>query len=148
MSYSCLLYHIIFSTKERRPLLTDDVRQRLITYIGGIVRAAGGKLLEANGPEDHLHLAVSGTTQLAIANLLRDVKANSSRWIHDTFPEQVSFAWQDGYAVFSVSQSVLPKVVAYIRNQQDHHRKASFEEELFDLLRRHEVTFDENYISA
>ena len=112
------------------------------------MRASNGKLLEANGPEDHLHLVISTATQPAIADLLRDIKANSSRWIHETFAEHRSFSWQDGYAVFSVSKSVLPRVIEYLQNQQDHHRKVSFEEELVELLRRHEVAFDEKYISA
>lgn len=148
MSYSCLLYHVVFSTKERRPFLTDDLRERLIRYIGGIVRRANGKLLEANGPSDHLHLVISTATRPAIPDLLRDIKANSSGWIHHTFPEHKTFAWQDGYAAFSVSKSVLPKVTEYVRNQREHHRAVTFEEELIELLRRHEVEFDEKYISA
>jgi len=146
MSYTSLKYHIIFSTKERRPLLSANIKPRLVKYIGGIIRKLNGKLLEADGPEDHLHIAAGIHPQTGIADLIRDIKANSSGWIHDTFRQLWDFRWQDGYAAFSVSHSVVPKVIAYIRKQVQHHKTTTFQEELIALLKKHEIDFDERYI--
>ena len=148
MSYTSLQYHIVFSTKDHRPFISEEVRTRLIDYIGGIIRSLDGKLLEVNGPQDHLHLAVSTSAQSSPADLVRDIKANSSRWIHKTFDDMKGFGWQDGYAAFSVSHSAMPKVIEYIRHQQDHHKQLSFHEELVALLQRHEIAYDERYIVA
>ena len=146
MSYAKLHYHIVFATKGRRPLVTGAVLPRLVKYLGGIVRGSKGKLLEANGPEDHLHLAVMLHPQTAVSDLVCDIKANSSRWVQETFPDMCSFAWQDGYAAFSVSHSALGSVIDYIRNQREHHRKITFKEELIALLNRHEIEFDQRYV--
>jgi REP element-mobilizing transposase RayT len=146
MSYTNLNYHIVFSTKGRRALLQADVLPRLVKYIGGIARKLDGKLLEANRPDDHLHMATIVYPQKPIADFARDIKANSSKWIHKTFSQLKDFAWQDGYSAFAVSHSAIPKVIEYIRNQQEHHRKMTFQEELIALLKRHEIDFDERYI--
>lgn len=148
MSYTNLQYHIVFSTKERQPLIVAELRARLIEYIGGIIRGLNGKLIEANGPMDHLHLAVSSSAQSGLADLVRDIKTNSCRWIHETFNGMKDFGWQDGYAAFSVSHSVMPKVIEYIRQQQEHHKQVSFQDELIALLQRHHIAFDERYIVA
>ena len=107
-----------------------------------------GKMLEANGSEDHLHVAAITNSQITIADFVRDIKANSSKWIHQTFPDLQEFAWQDGYSAFSVSHSAMPKVIAYVSKQQEHHRKVTFQEELIALLKRHEIDFDERYVCA
>jgi REP element-mobilizing transposase RayT len=146
MSYCKLQYHIVFSTKERRPFLTDRVRARLIPFVGGIIRSLDGTLLKGNGPQDHLHLATVLHPAKAVSDVMREVKSRSSAWIHETFPDLRSFAWQDGYAAFSVSHSAMPDVIAYIRGQQEHHRKMDFREELISLLKRHEIEFDEKYL--
>ena len=104
-------------------------------------------MIEANGPEDHIHIVASMTPKFALADCLRDFKANSSGWIHDTFSSLRDFAWQEGYAAFTVSQSAVPKVVEYVRNQQQHHRKMTFREELIALLKRHGIKYDEKYIA-
>ena len=83
---------------------------------------------------------------MSLSDALRDLKANSTNWVHETFPHLRDFYWQDGYAAFSVSPSVLPKVVAYVRNQQEHHKKVSFEEELKQLLERHGIEYDDRYL--
>jgi REP element-mobilizing transposase RayT len=146
MSYTKLQYHIVFSTKERRAFLTDALRPRLIHYLGGIIRNLDGTLLEGNGPDDHLHLAAILHPAKAVSDLMRDVKARSSAWIHETFADLRGFAWQDGYAAFSVSHSAMPDVIAYIRAQQEHHRRMDFREELIALLRKHEIEFEEKYL--
>ncbi len=129
-------------------MVDAELRPRLIEYIGGIVCSLDGKLIRAGGPADHLHLAVSMASQPSVADLVRDVKANSSKWIHQTFDNMGDFAWQDGYAAFSVSHSGMGRVMDYIRQQDEHHRRLSFDEELIALLKRHEVVFDERYIVA
>jgi REP element-mobilizing transposase RayT len=146
MSYTCLQYHIVFSTKERARFLDDDIMPRLVNYIGGIIRGLGGTLLGSNGPEDHIHLAAILPHTRTIADVLRDVKSNSSGWIREQFPSLSSFGWQDGYSAFSVSQSVMPRVVEYIREQKKHHKKMTFEEELGRLLKQHGIDFDPRYL--
>jgi putative transposase len=148
MSYTSLTYHIVFSTKERRRLIQPAVLPRPVEYIGGMIRQRKSRLLAGNGPEDHLHLLVSAHPTIAISDFLRDIKANSTSWVHDTFPGLRVFGWQDEYAAFTVSHSAIDAVAAYIRNQQEHHKTMTFQEELITLLKRHEIDFDEKYIHA
>ena len=145
-SYTSLHYHLIFSTKNRLPSITPDLQPRLYEYIGGILRGANSVLLAAGGMPDHVHLLVGVNKELAIAETLRTVKAGSSRWVHDTFAEQRSFAWQAGYGAFSVSYSHLGRVKAYVARQAEHHRKRTFQEEFVLFLRRHGVEYDERYL--
>ncbi len=145
-TYSQLLLHIVFSTKRRQPYLTPDVADRLYSYIGGIVRAEKGVLYEINGIEDHVHLYLRWRTDESISNLLRTVKARSSKWIHDTFPNLSTFAWQEGYSAFTVSKSQEPAVKNYIASQHEHHRQEDFRTELLRLLRAHGIEFDEQYV--
>src|SRR5207244_386419 len=109
-TFTNLLTHIIFSTKDRHPDLHDESRPRIFGYMGGIVREMHGVALEINGPRDHVHLLVSLPAKAAIADVLRTIKTNSSRWIHESWPRQRRFAWQSGYAAFSVSQSNMDAV--------------------------------------
>lgn len=146
MSYSSLLYHVVFSTKERRPFLETEIRKSLFAYIGGIVRELGGKPLIVNGTADHLHLLLALPPTMSIAEAMRLIKANSSKWVRQKWPKTRFFAWQDGYAVFTVSQSNRGRVYNYIENQEAHHRRRSFRDELIALLRRHSVAFDERYL--
>ena len=145
-SYTCLYYHLIFSTKERRPLITAEWQTRLYDYMGGIISHEKGRLLAAGGTTDHMHLLASLTAQKAVSDLLRLVKANSSKWVHETFAEHREFRWQDGYGAFSVSFSNLAQVKRYIAEQQQHHCRISFQEEFLAFLQRHGVTYDERYI--
>ena len=146
MSYTKLTYHIIFSTKDRRAFLNAQTLPRLVEYIGGIIRNLGGNSIEINGPEDHLHVVVGLSPTVCLSECVRDIKCNSSRWIHEAFPQALAFAWQDEYAAFSVSESALPKVIEYVRNQQEHHKRVSFGDELAALLKRHGVKYDERYL--
>ena len=145
-SFVCLNCHVIFSTKHREPLVLPDWSARLYEYIGGTVRAKGSVLLAAGGMPDHVHLALSLGRQAIIANIVRDIKANSSRWIHDTFGSLKGFAWQTGYAAFSVSQSNLDEVRQYIASQSQHHRMHTFQEEFVLFLKRHGATYDEQHM--
>jgi REP element-mobilizing transposase RayT len=143
---SQILLHIVFSTKQRQPWITGDICERLYGYVGGIVRAEQGVLCAIGGIEDHVHLYLRWRTDVSIADLMRTVKARSSKWIHDNFPTLRAFAWQEGYAVFSVSKSQEDAVRAYIAGQREHHSQIDFKSELLGLLRRHEIEFDERYV--
>ncbi|MCW5767416.1 MAG: IS200/IS605 family transposase [Phycisphaeraceae bacterium] len=145
-TYSQLLYHIVFSTKGREPWISEAIGPRIYSYIGGIVRGQGGVLLDAGGIEDHVHLYIRGKTDGKLSDLMRDVKAGSSLWIHGEFPALKGFAWQDGYGAFTVSKSQEPAVKAYIAGQREHHRKEDFKSELLRILRAHGIDFDERYV--
>ena len=145
-SYAALYYHVVFSTKDRRPEISTDLRSRLCDYIGGIVKGENGTLLAAGGVADHLHLlaAFHGTT--SVADMMRQIKTNSSKWIHETFPANAGFAWQSGYGAFTVSQSNQDQVRAYIENQETHHARVTFQEEFLSFLKRHNLPYDERYV--
>ena len=146
MSYMCLYYHIVFSTKQRRPFLTEEKIHNLSSYMGGILRNIKGTLLEANGMSDHIHLTVSLHQDHSLSEVVRKIKGSSSRWIHQNEPDLQNFQWQEGYSAFTISYSGLEKVISYIRNQQEHHRKITFEEELLSLLKKHKIQFDPEYV--
>lgn len=141
-SFVSLLVHAIFSTKNRMPDLSPELADRLFPYMGGIVRERKGVPLIINGPADHVHLLMSLPATESIAELLRVVKTNSSRWVHEHFPVQKQFAWQAGYAAFSVSGSRAAEVTAYISAQQEHHRRVSFQEEFLTFLRKSGIAYD------
>lgn len=145
-TYTCILLHIVFSTKERRRFLTENVRQRLYDYLGGAVRKRNGVLYAAGGTDDHVHLLIRWRPDDALSDLMRDVKSGSSGWLHRITPEKADFAWQDGFSAFSVSSSNMAAVRGYIRDQARHHAESSFMDELRVLLDRHEVPYDEEYI--
>ena len=145
-SFSAVYLHVVFSTKDRRPLITADVSLRLHEYLAGVARGNDCRLTAVGGVADHVHLLVSLGRKITIADLLREVKAGSSRWVHDTFPEMSGFAWQSGYGAFSVSASMLGRVTAYIETQAEHHTTQTFQDEYRELLRRHGVEWDERYV--
>jgi len=145
-TYSQLLLHIVFSTKGRAPWITPQVAERLYPYIGGIVRAEKGVLYDIGGIEDHVHLYLRWRPDGSISDLMRTVKARSSKWVHDTFPNLAAFAWQEGYSVFSVSKSQEDFVKKYIAGQAKHHKKEDFQPELLCFLRAYSVEFDEKYV--
>ncbi|HQR09350.1 MAG TPA: IS200/IS605 family transposase [Gemmatales bacterium] len=143
-TYTKLYYHIIYSTKERRPLIDSVWEERLYSVIGGIIREHQGVLLAAGGMPDHVHLLVSCRPTVALSSLLRDIKSNSSNWVHEQFTKD--FAWQEGYSAFTVSHSGTPEVKDYIAHQKEHHRKRDYKEELLAMLKLNEVEFDERYV--
>ncbi len=145
-SFACLHAHLIFSTKNREPLLVGELPDRLYAYIGGILRNENGSLVAAGGMPDHVHLLISLGRESSMSELLQKIKANSSRWIHETFPDLKGFAWQTGYAAFAVSYSNIEKVTEYLAAQADHHRTVSFQDELLAFLRKHKIAFDERYM--
>lgn len=142
-TYSQILLHLVFSTKGRCPWIATDVATRLYPYIGGIVRAEKGVLYEIGGIEDHIHMYLRWRTDAGVSDLMRTVKSRSSKWIHETLPGLSEFAWQEGYAAFSVSKSQEDAVRRYIVGQREHHAKEDFKSELLRLLRAHSIEFDE-----
>ncbi|HET7711081.1 MAG TPA: IS200/IS605 family transposase [Thermoanaerobaculia bacterium] len=140
-----LHYHIVFSTKDRFPFIHADVRERIHQYLGGIVRGLEGVPLEIGGTTDHVHLVVGLSAKKALADVLRELKGDSSRWIHSEL-RLLKFAWQEGYGAFTVSRSNLPAVCEYVRHQEDHHKKRSFQDEYREFLAKHDIEFDERYL--
>jgi len=128
-SYTNLIYHIVFATKNRRTTITADRKERLYEYIGGTIRGLGGILLAINGMSDHVHILVKLRPDKSLSDVLRDMKANSSGWMHDVFPDAADFSWQNGYGAFTVSSSQIDGVKRYIADQEIHHAGRSFEDE-------------------
>ena len=134
--------HVIFSTKDRRPFLTSPIQERLYPYLGGIARESRLKSLAIGGVSEHVHLLISLPATLAIAKGVQTLKSNSSKWMHETFPRLRSFAWQEGYGAFSIGRSGMADTIAYIGNQEEHHRKRTFRDEFESILRKHDIEFE------
>ena len=145
-TFTNLLTHLIFSTKDREPLIRTDIREELHAYLGGLARELEGKAYGINGTDDHVHMLVNLPAKVSVSDAMRFIKSNSSGWVHDKWPQRRAFSWQLGYGAFSVSKSNVPAVLEYIRNQEVHHRKTTFKEELIDFLVKHEIEYDERYI--
>ncbi len=142
-SLTNLLYHIVFAVKERRPCLAGAVCARTHRYLGGTVRQLGGVAIEVGGVADHVHLLVRLHQDTSVSAIVRDIKANSSKWLKQHLS---GFAWQTGYAAFTVSPSQMARVRDYIRNQEAHHQKVSFEDEFIRLLDAHGITYDRAFL--
>lgn len=145
-TFTNLLTHIIFSTKDRAPQIDAELKPELHAYLGGMIREVKGKAYLINGTADHVHLLVSLPPTVALSDALKVIKANSSRWVSDRWTARKNFRWQIGYGAFSVSKSNTAGVIRYIENQEAHHRKTTFQEEFLEFLRRHGIEYDERYI--
>ena len=145
-TYTQLLTHLIFSTKNREDLITPDLKPELHAYLGGLTRELKGKAYAVNGMPNHVHMLVSLPPVVSISEALGFLKANSSGWIHEKWPEHASFAWQLGYGAFSISKSGVPAVLRYIHNQERHHRKLTYKQEFVAFLRKQGIEYDERYI--
>ncbi len=145
-SFTQLHYHVVFGTKYRKRTLSHIIRERMFEYIGGIVRGNKGHLLEINGVDDHIHLLARLSPTLAVADVIRDIKANSSRWLNENLTPVATFEWQKGYGAFTVSHSQVDLVRRYIQNQPEHHRRKTFQEEYLELLQRHGIAYELKYV--
>jgi REP-associated tyrosine transposase len=145
-SFTSIFVHCVWSTKNREPILTSDVRERLWPYLGGIARENKIKALAIGGSADHVHALLSLPATLSMAKALQLLKGNSSKWTHETFPKMRSFEWQEGYGAFSIGVSGVDATVAYIRNQAEHHRARSFRDEFRAMLQRHGFDYDERML--
>ena len=146
-SLSKMLLHLVFSTKERRSFLKDPAqRQELHRYLGGILANLECQPIIVGGVEDHVHLLFAHSRTATVAEVVKELKRGSSVWLKTKAPALSEFAWQNGYGVFSIGQSQVEDVRAYIAGQEEHHRKISFQEEFRRLLQRYEIAFDERYV--
>ena len=145
-TYACCLTHIVFSTKNRIPYLREEKRHDVFAYLGGIARETGLTALNIGGYEDHAHLLLAIPASICVADAVRILKTNSSRWVHDKQILHPAFAWQEGYGAFSVSESCREAVARYIDTQAEHHRRVSFQDEFLMFLRLHKIPYDERYI--
>lgn len=145
-TYSQCFYHIVFSTKERVKFISPDIEQRVWAYIGGILKNHNMTAVAIGGIEDHIHVLVLAKPSVAPSQIAQLIKGESSKWIHIEFPHLSKFSWQDGYSVFTVSKSIVPSVVEYIKRQREHHSAKTFEIEYRELLDRHEIDYDERYL--
>ena len=139
------------TTSSSRPRIVvlslgAELLPRACPYVGGVVRDLKCSLLKIGGAADHFHLLTTMHQSLALADFVKEIKVASSKWIHETFEKQKDFGWQDGYAAFTVSKSIVGDVEKYIASQEEHHRRKTFQEELLALLERHGVAYDEQYI--
>ena len=145
-SYTSCLMHVVFSTKARRREIDEELATRLWPYLGGLVRKNGVKALTVGGTEDHVHMLLSIPPTLSLAVTIQRIKGASSRWIHETFRDRQTFQWQEGYAAFSVGQSMIQRTRHYIETQAEHHRTSTFEEEFVAFLERHNIEYDPTYV--
>ncbi|MCM8531356.1 MAG: IS200/IS605 family transposase [Lentisphaeraceae bacterium] len=145
-TFTQLYYHIVFSTKERKPLLSPTIEVELYKYITGIIKNEEGFLYAIGGTSNHIHLLCSAPSKIALADLLKKVKGSSSAWLNQKYPSTTKFNWQAGYGAFSVSQSQLKAVTNYIKNQKEHHQKIDFKTELISLLEKHEIEYNKNHL--
>ena len=145
-TYTDVLIHFIFSTKDRAPLIVPEIREKLIAYLGGIIRELKGSPMSVNAVADHLHALIRMPSDASPAEMMRVVKTNSSRWVHEQWSQQESFAWQTGYGAFSVSESNVDQVREYIARQEEHHRRMTFQEEFIAFLKRHNIQYDPRYV--
>jgi REP element-mobilizing transposase RayT len=145
-TFTSLQFHVIFSTKNREPWLTPEIRERLFPFLGGIARNNGMTALNIGGVADHVHLLLRIPPALALSKAVQLIKGGSSKWMHETFPNLAGFSWQDGYGAFTVSESAIEAVSAYVCDQETHHRKRTFRDEFVEFLQRHGLEFDERYL--
>jgi putative transposase len=145
-SLSIVVIHVIFSTKERRPFLDANVRPRLHAYLATVARHAECEAYRVGGVADHVHLAIRLSRTVTIAKLVEELKTSSSKWVKALSPELAAFSWQRGYGCFSVGPSDLDALLAYIDDQENHHRTRTFQDELRMFLKKYGVKYDEAYV--
>jgi len=145
-TYSSLHYHVVFSTKNCVAYIKPEIESRVWAYIGGVARAHKMTALQAGGVEDHIHALVMAPPVFSPSQIAQYLKGDSSKWIHETFPELRDFAWQEGYGAFTVSKSNLESVIGYIQKQREHHQQRTFQEEYLDFLQKHGIEYDERYV--
>jgi len=145
-TYTQLTIHIVFAVKHRENLIKNEFREELYKYIAGVIGNKKHKLLAINGVSDHIHILVGLDPFIALSDLVRDIKNNSSKFINDKKWIKGKFQWQEGFGAFSYARSQRPDVISFIQNQEEHHRKESFRDEYLKILRKFEVDYDERYV--
>jgi putative transposase len=145
-SLAKILVHIVFSTKNRAPLIAEEIEKELFSYQAAILREHKSNALIINGTADHVHILCTLPRTIALSKLLEEVKKSSSKWIKTKGQGLRDFAWQNGYGAFSISPSVVDRAKAYIANQKEHHRTQTFQDEFRKLLERYQIDYDERYV--
>ena len=145
-SLSLILIHVVFSTKDRVPLLDSSVRPSLYAYLASVARNADCECFRVGGVADHVHLAIGLSRTVTVAKLIEELKTSSSKWLKSQSPGLFGFAWQRGYGSFSVGPSDLNALLQYIDNQEEHHRTRTFQEEYRAFLTKYGIPFDERYV--
>ena len=145
-TYTSQLLHCVFSTKNRLPSIEPSWRPRLHAYLGGIARENDMTAVMVGGVADHVHILLRLPSTIALSKAMQLIKGGSSVWVHETFPHLQGFAWQEGYGAFSIGISQFDATVAYIANQEEHHRAVSFQEEYRAFLKRHGIEDEERFI--
>lgn len=143
-TYTNLLYHIVFSTKERYPFIKPEHEPRLYEYIGGTIRGLGGVLLEIGGVEDHIHIGTKLKPTMNVSGFLEELKPSVTKWARAIIHPK--FEWQNGYGAFSFAEPQIEGVRRYIQNQKQHHHGVSFEDEFKEMLGLAGIEFDERYL--
>lgn len=141
-----LVYHVIFSTKNREPMINPTLCKALYGYIGGIVKGENATLLQIGGMPDHIHIVLKLKPVHSLSEIMQKLKGSSSKWVNEQGCLKERFSWQEGYGAFTVSESQVAAVVHYVKNQEKHHRNLSFKDEFTQFLERHKVEYDERYV--
>lgn len=145
-SLSKVYVHITFSTKDRQNLIDENIRESLFQYIGGVCKGLECNPVQVGGYTDHVHILCLLSRKISQMDLLEEIKKHSSKWIKTQGNQYSNFYWQDGYGIFSVNPTQVNVVVEYIRNQAEHHRTASFQDELRAFLKKYNIEYDERYL--
>jgi len=145
-SLANVLVHVIFSTKNRAPLILPDIEGELYPYVASICRAHASPAHAIGGTENHLHIACSLARTIAVSRLIEEIKRSSSKWIKTKGANYKAFAWQNGYGAFSIGQSQVGSLKGYIARQKEHHRVKTFEEEFREFLKRYQIEYDDRYV--
>ena len=144
-TYCCALFHCVFSTKERRKTISRETQPRLWAYMGGIARNHNMHALSIGGFDDHVHILLSIPSIITLADAMRIIKSESSRWMHQNCGNQ-RFEWQEGYGAFSIGPSQKEATLLYIASQREHHRKVNFQDEFLAFLKKNRVEYDPRYV--
>lgn len=145
-SHSNILIHLIWRTKDRHPWLKSGLREKAHAFLAGAVRQLDCEAYRVGGVADHVHLSVRLSRTLSVANLVKEIKTASSKWLKEQAPEFTGFHWQLGYGAFSVGMSQKESLLHYIDTQEEHHRRRTFQEEYRDFLQKYEIEYDERYV--
>ncbi|UTN04912.1 IS200/IS605 family transposase [Flavobacterium bizetiae] len=145
-SLSKVYVHLTFSTKGRYPFIDDKIQERLWQYLGGICKGLECNPIQIGGHKDHVHILCLLSKKITQMKLVEEIKKQSSKWIKTIDENYIKFYWQDGYGIFSVNPSQLEIVTQYIKNQEEHHKKQTFKEELLAFLTKYHVTYDERFL--
>lgn len=149
-SLNKIYIHLVFSTKNRKPMISEDVQDDLFSYLGGICKNLECNPIQVGGYRNHVHILCLLSKKIALMNLIEKIKSNSSKWMKTKGVQFSDFYWQSGYGVFSVNPTVNPTeieiVKQYILNQEEHHKKMSFQDEFLKFLKKYNVDYDERYV--